>query len=317
MTIRLGIIGAGVVVGKHYLPNLTARTDCAVTAICSGHGDSARALAGQYRIPAVPADWRELLALPTVDAVLICTPNCLHYELARAALAAGKHVLLEKPVCSTLADTRALLAAAAASDRTFAITFNQGFREENAWLYDQAMAPGGGPPTMISLQWVRPSQPGEDRNWRRRHSQAGGGVLMDLGPHVLHLALSLLPARRRFVAQCRLGRHEGPDAVDHTACGLLTVDDATLVSFWLSWALPEKCSPRVCYEVFGPHGSFRNQDYTGPHSTGWQHFFDMFFAHIRAGTKPDLAIAGDVMMLLDVCYRAAATGVDQAGVFGG
>src|SRR5262249_52696670 len=74
-------------------------------------------VAAEPGISRAPSDWRALVSSADVDAVLVCTPNGLHAEQALAALAAGKHVLCEKPMATSSADGEAMLAAAAQADR--------------------------------------------------------------------------------------------------------------------------------------------------------------------------------------------------------
>ena len=82
------------------------------TACCSGHADRARTFAGQWGIQAFDT-LDQMLAGP-VDAVCLCTPSGLHASQALTALAAGKHLVVEKPLCLTLEDADRILAAAEA-----------------------------------------------------------------------------------------------------------------------------------------------------------------------------------------------------------
>src|SRR5512138_1656750 len=97
--LRVGIIGAGRIAGFVHVPSLRLCADrCEVAAVASRREEAARAFAQQWEIPRVFADWRTLLAEPAIDAVVICLPSGLTAEVAAAALAAGKHVLCEKPL---------------------------------------------------------------------------------------------------------------------------------------------------------------------------------------------------------------------------
>ena len=108
---RFGIIGAGCI-GLEHIRNIRILEGSAVVAVADPHEGSLAAarelLAGAAAPVAYAADYHELLALPTVDALIICTPNYHHIEVLRAVLAlnggAAKHVLCEKPMCTTLAD---------------------------------------------------------------------------------------------------------------------------------------------------------------------------------------------------------------------
>jgi predicted dehydrogenase len=109
--LRVGVVGAGViaqVMHLHYLAEL--RDLFEVTAVCDIVGENARACAGRYGIPAAYADWRELIAAP-VDAVLVLTSGS-HAPIAIAAAEAGRHVFTEKPMCFSVEEGKAMVAAA-------------------------------------------------------------------------------------------------------------------------------------------------------------------------------------------------------------
>jgi len=109
--LRVGLVGTGLiaqVMHLHYLAELGDRFE--VAAVCDIVADSARACAGRYRIPAVFTDWRELIRHP-LDAVLVLTSGS-HAPAAEAAARAGRHVFVEKPMCFSVAEGRAMVAAA-------------------------------------------------------------------------------------------------------------------------------------------------------------------------------------------------------------
>jgi predicted dehydrogenase len=109
--VRVGLVGTGViaqVMHLHYLAELADRYE--VTAVCDLDVDGARACAERYGIPAVFADWHDLLAHP-LDAVLVLTSGS-HAPVAEAAARAGRHVFVEKPMCFSATEGRAMVAAA-------------------------------------------------------------------------------------------------------------------------------------------------------------------------------------------------------------
>jgi predicted dehydrogenase len=111
-TVGIGVIGLG-----HWGPNhvrvFSQVRGAEVVAAADPSDDRRRHLAHLYRGLTLVADPLEVLNRPDVDAVVIATPARTHFELAAAALGAGKHVLLEKPMCTTLADAQRLHALAA------------------------------------------------------------------------------------------------------------------------------------------------------------------------------------------------------------
>jgi predicted dehydrogenase/threonine dehydrogenase-like Zn-dependent dehydrogenase len=107
--IRVAILGAGGFARSTHLPNLQSLSDrFAIQAVVTRSGHSAAAVAGQYGASIASTDYEEVLASPEVDAVIIATRHDLHAAMALAALKAGKHVLVEKPLALTAGDLDAL-----------------------------------------------------------------------------------------------------------------------------------------------------------------------------------------------------------------
>jgi predicted dehydrogenase len=110
--LRIGVVGCGEVAQIIHLPALAQLPEqFRVTALCDV---SAKVLAGvgdAWGVAARCTDFRELVSRPDVDSVLIANPHVYHAEVALAAMAAGKHVMIEKPMCITLADADAIIAA--------------------------------------------------------------------------------------------------------------------------------------------------------------------------------------------------------------
>lgn len=101
--LNVGIIGCGEVTQIIHLPTLAFLSDhFAVTALCDVSAQVVQAVGEHWRVAQQYTGYRELLAQPDVDAVLVATPDVYHSEVTLAALAAGKHVLVEKPMCLTL-----------------------------------------------------------------------------------------------------------------------------------------------------------------------------------------------------------------------
>lgn len=95
-----------------------------IAAVAASSEDKARAFAEQHNIPRATADWQSLCADPSFDAIHICTPNLLHYPMAKLALEHGRNVLLEKPLTMTIPEARELLALAEAKGVVHGINHN-------------------------------------------------------------------------------------------------------------------------------------------------------------------------------------------------
>ncbi|GGI99010.1 oxidoreductase [Alicyclobacillus cellulosilyticus] len=110
--LRVGVVGLGEVAQVIHLPILSALTDMyEVTAVCDISPSLVAYMAERYQVPERYLDLHELVRSPNVDAVFVLNSDEYHAETAIAALEAGKHVFVEKPMCLTLADARAMQAA--------------------------------------------------------------------------------------------------------------------------------------------------------------------------------------------------------------
>jgi predicted dehydrogenase len=121
--VNVAIIGSGFM-GAAHIDALRRVPGVRVVAIASTDLERARELASQFGIPHVLGDWRELLARDDVHAVHNCTPNNLHFEVNRALIGAGKHVLSEKPLTMTSAESAELVRLAREKGVVTAINFN-------------------------------------------------------------------------------------------------------------------------------------------------------------------------------------------------
>lgn len=108
--IGVGIVGAGYM-GRTHSFHYSQLKDVELVAVADVNVEAARELAAQYEIPHVYQDYQELLECPGVDAVSICTPDAVHRGPSVGAAQAGKHILLEKPIATTIEDARAILDA--------------------------------------------------------------------------------------------------------------------------------------------------------------------------------------------------------------
>ena len=113
-TIRIGFIGAGSNTRARHIPNFLKLENVELAAVCNLHRSSSESVAQQFQIPAIYENWAELIADPSLDAVVIGTWPYLHCPAATAALDAGKHVLCEARMAMNAAESRQMLAAAKA-----------------------------------------------------------------------------------------------------------------------------------------------------------------------------------------------------------
>jgi predicted dehydrogenase len=116
LTVRVGVVGGGLIAQAEHLPYLSSLRDrFSIAALAEPSLTVREALAARYGIGVVHSDHRSMLDAGGLDAVVVCSPHGTHAEVVLAALNSGLHVFVEKPMCITLADADAILAA---RDRT-------------------------------------------------------------------------------------------------------------------------------------------------------------------------------------------------------
>lgn len=189
--VRIGIIGCGA--GRFHAQRYTSLADVELVALAGLDQDRCREIARQHHIPRVYRDYTELLAQPDIDGVSICTPNHLHAPMTIAALEAGKHVLVEKPLATSVAEGEAMAEAAARTGRVLMVVFNYRFRSDSQTVKRYVEAGKLGEIYFAQAGWLRDQGiPAGAGGWFTDKARSGGGCLIDLGVHMLDLALWLM-----------------------------------------------------------------------------------------------------------------------------
>ncbi|MEK6767820.1 MAG: Gfo/Idh/MocA family oxidoreductase [Gemmatimonadota bacterium] len=230
--IRIGMVGAGAIAQVAHLPVLRKLKGVEIVAICDNDGAKARALAQRMGIGGAYTDIEELLEFGKVDAVVICTPNHLHEAHALSALAAGAHVVVERPIALTSAGVARVLRAAEKAKRNVLVAMNHRFRSDVQAV--QKFLAGGelGEIATIRCGWHVFRAPRQQLGWRSRRAESGGGVMMDLGLPMLDLALWL--AGRPPVV--RVSAHvKGTGQVDEIAAAHLFCENGISIFCDVSW----------------------------------------------------------------------------------
>jgi len=189
-TLRVGIVGLGI--GRHHLRAYQQIPGVEIVAVADMNPDRLQEFGAANSIPNLYEDYKPLVARDDLDIVNVCTPNFLHAPIAIAAMESGKHVLCEKPLASTLADAEAMVAAAERTGRALQVTFNH--RQRGDVLALKAMMDEGrlGRIYHAKAWWLRRNGIPGMGSWFTKKEMAGGGPLIDLGVHMLDMALFLM-----------------------------------------------------------------------------------------------------------------------------
>ncbi len=184
--IRYAIVGLGRISMDHFMPGTKTSALSEVTAFVSGHPEKARGLAGAYNVPASSIysyeDMDRIRDNPNIDAVYIALPNSMHAEYTIRAAQAGKHVLCEKPMATTVADSEAMIAACAKAKRKLMIAYR--CQLEPTTLHARQLVRSGALGTIQAIESANGFNIGPD--WRINRKLAGGGPLMDVGIYSLN-----------------------------------------------------------------------------------------------------------------------------------
>ncbi|KAB8235274.1 hypothetical protein ETB97_007855 [Aspergillus alliaceus] len=187
--IRFGLLGASNIAPIALINPAKAHPDVIIAAVAARDRNRAETYAKKYDIPIVHASYEDLLNDPSVDAVYISLPNCLHYEWAVRAIRAGKHVLLEKPSCANSEEARALFNHPLLQQPGAPIVLEAfHYRFHPAWqtfLSFIHQGPEAGPVRHALAQQYAPNGmlPADDIRWRY---DLAGGAMMDFGTYPMH-----------------------------------------------------------------------------------------------------------------------------------
>jgi predicted dehydrogenase len=233
--LRVGLVGCGNVGLRLHLPAWAAAREVAeVVAVAdpSADGRTAACRAAGLSTDAAYADLELLLGRADVDAVDLCVPPHLRAELVVAALAAGKHVLCEKPLAAVPAHADRAVTAAAAAGRILGVVHNYLWLPEIETAMRVLAAGKLGEPRIAIVNFLGvvdvPGADGYRSHWRHDPALSGGGVLMDM-LHAVYLAEALLAAPFERVSAYARGA-EGSQ-VEHVAlCRFETAVGAALVN---------------------------------------------------------------------------------------
>ena len=261
--IRTGVIGYGLGGMAFHAPLVAAVPELELAAIATSRADAVGA-----RYPDVAITTPEaLLADPSIALVIVSTPNDTHAPLARAALEAGKHVVIDKPFATSVADGEALIALAEARGLLLSAFHNR--RWDGDFLTAAKLLAGGrlGEVVLAELRWDR-FRPEVTDAWKDS-PEAGAGILADLGPHLIDQALQLFGAPEALSADVAIQR-QGARADDYFELTLFYRRRRVVLSAGRLFL-----APRPRFALHGTEGDFV------------KHGLDPQEARVKAGARYD------------------------------
>ncbi len=236
--IRLGVVGVRNI-GKNHIRHACTLEGVKVVAVADTDPERIALVEEEFGAMQTFGDAADLFACDDVDAVVLPLPNHLHAPMAIAAMEAGKHVLVEKPIAHTVAAADTMIAARDASGKTLMVGMNQRFKSTNVSLKNAIAAGAIGRVQMGRTAWIQRDlnvKFWERGDWAMSMENSGGGPVSDLGIHRLDLALYFLgfPKVASVTGQCyygigkKVGAAGGRDyQIEDGGVGLITFTNGT------------------------------------------------------------------------------------------
>ena len=318
--LRVGVLGAAKIVPSALVKPAKNNPDVQVAAVAARDPQRAAAFAAKHGIATVHPSYEALLADASLDAVYIPLPNGLHGHWTIAALAAGRHVLCEKPFTANADEAQLVADAAAASGLVVMEAFHWRYHPVAARMVEIVRSGELGELRHIETAMCFPNFKRSDIRWQ---PALAGGALMDAGCYAIHWARTLAGTEPEVVAATSLLRAPGIDR--RTVVDLSFPDRVTArvtASMWSSSVLRlsaraegTKGTLKVLNPIapqFGSRmtvragGKKRRIKVEGGGST-YEHQLRAFVAAVRDGvptlTEPAESVAN--MRVIDAAYRAA------------
>ena len=316
--LRIGVLGAAKITANALFAPVADSSSAEVVAIAARSRSRAKAQAQEWSIPHVEDDYAAVIARDDVDAIFVPLAINLHHEWTLAALAAGKHVLCEKPLASNAAQAQEMVDAAAAADRVLMEAFHWRYHPIAARMAELAGAIGG----VMRVDAVF-CAPIPETDEVRRSWELSGGALMDLGCYPLQWARFLVgeepsnvsatmtpctTAGRELVDETSVIDLEFPGGASAT---LTTSMDRFEVNLraegpdgWFTVSNP--LAPHRGHVVEYDLGAGPRQETVGGRST-YHHQLDAFIAAVEDGVVPLTGGVDSVatMTVIDEAYRSA------------
>ncbi len=246
---RIAVSGAGYIIDIH-AKAAKAQQDVELVAVVEKFPDKASLLAKKFRIKNQYETIEQMLATGAIDALVIGTPNFLHAPQAIAALQAGVHVMVEKPMAMNVREAEAMLEASAKSGSKLMVAHCWRFDEDVLWLKAQSQKLG---------KLIRTKGYGVHTNWGpagwfTKKELAGGGALADMGIHALDTARFLLGDPKPVSVYAKIGTHYKDFDVDDTGVIIVEWENGATSYVESGWWQPHADGPEAATQLYGTQG---------------------------------------------------------------
>jgi len=321
-TLNWLLVGTGDIARKRVAPALDQVSGSRIAAVCSRSEERGRAFASEYGACRVYTDYGEALTDPSVDAVYLATPVFLHTPGVIAAVRAGRHVLVEKPLALDGEDARPAVEAASRGDLACGCAFYRRFYSRFEALGEMIANGELGRIVLVRLASCTLFNPAPDnpKYWRVFRNKSGGGPIADFGSHMFDLLIGLLGLPEAVTGMTVTLENDG-DAEDGSAI-TMRMPGGALATASFHWSSGNVLS---LFEITGTKGRVRWEPMDGDsvvvnfgresrelsmpnHENVHVPLVEDFVRAVREGGQPRVTIAeaAKTNRLIDAVYRASA-----------
>jgi len=261
-----------------------------VAGVCTTTLEKSRAVADSFAIPVATVCEDDLINDPTIDIIYICTPNIYHFDTLKKAIASGKHVLCEKPLCVSTEQAKEILALCKNQGQVLGMVFN--YRHLAPVMRAKQLIDEGRIGRVLSFRaaYLHNSATDVQKNagWKQDRDICGGGVLFDLGSHVIDLIgwlcgnLTAVSGMSQIAYPTRRGRNgELWQTNADESFYLLGKTEGGAKGTIAVGKLQVGTNDDLSFEIYGEHGALR----FSLMEPNWLYFYD--------GKAPDGAMGGE------------------------
>lgn len=248
MTLKIAFAGTG------YINKIHARAAQAcgleLYAVINHKPDSMAAFAKQFNIPHQYPTIESMLKAGGIDALVVSTPNYLHAPQTIAALKAGVHVMVEKPMSQNAAEAEQMCEAAEKSGATLMVAHCWRFDPDVLWIKAQSAKLG----KIIRTKGIGVHAHWGPSGWFTQKKFAGGGAMADVGIHALDTARFLLNDPKPVSVYARIGTYYKDFDVDDTGVTIVNWDNGATSYIESGWWQPHADAPNAGTQLYGTKG---------------------------------------------------------------
>lgn len=254
---RIGVVGLGSVAQLVHLPNLSKINNAEITAVSEIKSSRLNAIAEKFGVKAKYRDHLEMLEKSELDAVIIATPTSTHKDIALDCIKAGKDILIEKPMARSFVEAKQIVDAAKKANVKLMVGMNLRFRPDIMLLRSLINSGEIGSTYYVRAGWIR--QQSSTEKWFTKKEESGGGVITDLGIHLIDLSLWLLGYPQVESVSAKNFFHN-TKSVEDTSISFIRCKNSSVISLESSWSLPVE-KDHFYLNLYGTKGSYSSNPF--------------------------------------------------------